>query len=83
MARARHRADRIGLIAGAAARDMRNRGMRSVCVAAPIGWTAYWICRLLVSRTDPVIPVPIALLSAAVPLLAALAWLNLSGGEEH
>jgi hypothetical protein len=57
--------------------------MRSACVAAPLGWTIYWICRLLVSRTDPVIPVPVALLSAAVPLLGALAWLSLSGEEEH
>jgi hypothetical protein len=57
--------------------------MRSACVAAPLGWTIYWICRLLVARTDPVIPVPVALLSAAVPLLGALAWLSLSSGEEH
>jgi len=32
-------------------------------------------------RTDPVVPVPVALLSAAVPLLAALAWLNLFDRE--
>lgn len=83
MARARHRAGRIGILAGAATHDTRLRGMRSACVAAPLGWTVYWICRLLVSRTDSVIPVSVALLSAAIPLLGALAWLSLSGREEH
>lgn len=83
MARSRHRAGRIGFLAAAAAHDTRLRGMRSACAAAPLGWTIYWICRLLVSRTDPVIPVPVALLSAAVPLLCVLAWLSLSGKEEH
>jgi hypothetical protein len=83
MARARHPADRIGIFAAAAAHDTRLRGMRSACVVAPLGWTVYWICRLLVSRTDPAVPIPVALLSAAIPLLGALAWLSLSGGEEH
>jgi len=32
---------------------MKLRGMRSACVAVPLGWTVYWICRLLVVRTRP------------------------------
>jgi hypothetical protein len=81
VAKAHHRAARPRFIADAAAHDMKLRGMRSACVAVPLGWTVYWICRLLVVRTDPVVPVPVALLSAAVPLLAALAWLNLFDRE--
>jgi hypothetical protein len=82
VAKAHHRAARPRFIADAAAHDMKLRGMRSACVAVPLGWTrSIGFAACSSCAPDPVVPVPVALLSAAVPLLAALAWLNLFDRE--